>query len=234
MSLVEKAINLVRKAYGDEVVQDAAGQIATMAEAIGKASAASPRFAAAGLILSAVALDVKGGEFAAMARDALDEFSAAIEKVKREADQDAGGKAMTTKIYVAGSSRDLPRAERVIAELRAIPGVEVSVDWPAAMRERGPDEGLSDDDRERLAKADARGAYRADVLLLLRPTPEAPSAGAWVELGIALGAMRSPSILVAGEGTPCIFDALIPRDRVVDTDGEAVAIVRRIVEAQAT
>lgn len=135
-------------------------------------------------------------------------------------------------VYVAGSSRDLERAERVIAALRAIPGVMVPVDWPFMMREHGPDEGLSDEDRQRFAKADARGACHANVLLLLRPTTEAPSAKAWVELGIALGALRSPLILIAGRGTACIFDALIQREHVVDTDAEAVAIVREIAEAR--
>lgn len=141
-------------------------------------------------------------------------------------------------VYVAGSSRDLERAERVIAELRAIPGVEVPVDWPAQMREHGPDEGLSDDERHRFAVDDLHGAMTAAGLILLRPTQEAPSAGAWVELGAALGYRAAHdlplNVLVAGRGTACIFDALLPPNAVVDTDDEAIAIVRRIAEARAT
>lgn len=144
-------------------------------------------------------------------------------------------------VYVAGSSRDLERAERVIAELRTIPGVVVPVDWPAHMREHGPDEGLSDDDRLRFALEDAEGAHRAEILVLLRPTAKAPSAGAWVELGISIGATLSlvergkPAKIgiIAGAGTPCIFDAIMSPKSVVDTDAEAVAIVREIAEERA-
>lgn len=144
-------------------------------------------------------------------------------------------------VYVAGSSRDLERAERVIAELRAIPGVEVPVDWPAQMRAHGPDEGLSAEERHGFALEDAAGVERARVLVLLRPTPETPSAGAWVELGIAIGASlvrrrvsgRTTVVVVSGCGTPCIFDALLPSECAVSTDDEAVAIVRRLAEARA-
>lgn len=143
-------------------------------------------------------------------------------------------------VYVAGSSRDLERAERVIAALRAIPGVVVPVDWPAAMRKHGPDDGLSDDNRERFAAEDANGAINCTVFLLLRPTLDAPSAGAWAELGMALsastareelGELRTPLVIIGGEGTRCIFDALA--DVTLKTDDEAVAIVREIAEERA-
>lgn len=144
-------------------------------------------------------------------------------------------------VYVAGSSRDLERAERVIAALRAIPGVIVPVDWPAMMREHGPDEGLTPEQRHRFALEDAVGAEQAYVLVLLRPTPETPTAGAWVEFGIAIGASRArfplghvAMVIIAGKGTACIFDALVSPESVVDTDDEAIEIVRRIAEARAT
>lgn len=143
--------------------------------------------------------------------------------------------------YVAGSSHDLERAERVIAELRRIPGVVVPVDWPAHMREHGPDSGLSDSDRLRFALEDAEGAHRADIFILLRPTPSTPSAGAWVELGISIGATLSLMArgkpakigIIAGAGTACIFDALLSPKSLVDTDAEAVAIVRELAEERA-
>lgn len=143
------------------------------------------------------------------------------------------------RVYVAGSSRDLERAERVIAELRAIPNVAVPVDWPANMREHGPDSGLSAEDRVRFAEEDAAGAYFADAFVLLRPTEDAPSVGAWVELGVSIGAAfarlrsgkRSPFGIIAGRGTACIFDALMAPASIVDTDDEAVAIVRFIAGA---
>jgi hypothetical protein len=140
------------------------------------------------------------------------------------------------QIYVAGSSRDLERAERIIAAVRTIPGVDVPVDWPAMMREHGPDSGLSHKQRYRFAHIDAVGAMRCDVFWLLRPTSDAPSAGAWVELGLALGWFRAHGspypIMISGKGTACIFDALLHEECVVDTDDEALKIVRRIAEAR--
>jgi hypothetical protein len=145
------------------------------------------------------------------------------------------------RVYVAGSSRDLERAERVIVELRAIPGVEVPVDWPANMRRHGPDSGLSVEDRVRFAEEDAAGAYFADAFVLLRPTEDTPSVGAWVELGISIGAAfarlrsgnRAPFGIVAGRGTECIFDALVSSKSIVDTDDEAIEIVRFIAGERA-
>lgn len=147
----------------------------------------------------------------------------------------------TITVYVAGSSRDLERVERVIAALRAIPGVVVPVDWPAQMRAHGPDEGLPDEDRYLFAGDDAIGVGNCDAFVLLRPSADAPSAGAWVEFGMALGFSYDraahgetvPFVFVSGRGTPCIFDALIPPKHIVQYDDEAVALVRRIAEARA-
>jgi len=104
------------------------------------------------------------------------------------------------------------------------------------MREHGPDSGLTQYDRFLFANADIKGVMRCEVFVLLRPTYDAPSTGAWVELGVALGRNERgerPLIIIAGDGAPCIFDALVNSYRVRDTDDEVVAIVRRIAEERA-
>lgn len=93
------------------------------------------------------------------------------------------------KIYVAGASAELERAESAIASLRAA-GHEITHDWPAVIRrvriEGGQkDSDLTDEERHGHAHDDLLAVERADVLWLL--VPDAPTSGAWVELGFAIG-----------------------------------------------
>lgn len=134
------------------------------------------------------------------------------------------------RVYVAASSREMDRARAAMTALR-MHGVEVTVDWVAAIEAAGAaNEGLSDEDRQRYAREDLDGVCVADVVWLLMPTT--PTAGAYVELGYALArrevqddsdCTRTP-IVISGPGQErCIFAALA--DRCVATDADALAAV---------
>lgn len=125
------------------------------------------------------------------------------------------------KVYIAGASREIERAEKWIRHVKGVKGLEVTCDWPAAMRAAGADVDLCEDDRRRYARADWEGVERADVLWLLRPTVE--STGAWVELGIALAGKTR--VIVSGKGRFCIFDSLANVRR-FEYDADAYAFLR--------
>jgi nucleoside 2-deoxyribosyltransferase len=100
-----------------------------------------------------------------------------------------------TRIYVAASSRELDRAERVMNELRKW-GFEISHDWIPGVRDAmaaGIEEAKADDTFAFAAAfADLRGVADADVLVFLAPT--ATSKMAWAEFGYAL-ALNIPCIV---------------------------------------
>lgn len=131
-------------------------------------------------------------------------------------------------VYVAGSSAEIERVERVIARLRDA-GVRITHDWTHDVREvraagHASDADLSDDDAAQHAIRDLGGAFGARTFLLL--APETPTRGAWVELGAAWAHQRKwrGSIIVAGPAArQSIFTRLA--DRIVATDDEAVALI---------
>ena len=89
------------------------------------------------------------------------------------------------KVYVAASSKEIDRAERVIAALRKA-GVVVTHDWPAEMRKHPADHELDDDVLlPELERDLQKGVRPADLVLVL--APQQPTQGAWVELGAAWG-----------------------------------------------
>jgi hypothetical protein len=92
-------------------------------------------------------------------------------------------------VYVAGASREMARAKNVIAELRAR-GFEIAEDWPAQIEAHGgrANEGLDEGDRAECARAAYVGVQRCNVLFLLVPSEQ--SAGAWFEVGAAVGLGR--------------------------------------------
>jgi nucleoside 2-deoxyribosyltransferase len=99
------------------------------------------------------------------------------------------------KIYVAASSRELPRVRRVMSELRAA-GYVITHDWvpgvEAAM-ERGITEAKADDTHAfAAAHADLQGVADANCLVFLAPTES--SKMAWSELGYAL-ALNIPVVV---------------------------------------
>lgn len=89
------------------------------------------------------------------------------------------------RVYVAASSREMPRVDAALAALDKIPNVEVTYRWIDMMRTDG---GRTDKDlTEFEARVRAHGCYEgvrnADVLWLLYPIE--PTRGAWAELGYA-------------------------------------------------
>jgi nucleoside 2-deoxyribosyltransferase len=125
------------------------------------------------------------------------------------------------RIYVAGSSRELGRAEGVIGALRAM-GHDITHDWTievAFSRSRGQtDATYSEEFRRRTAWEDVKGVLRADVVVVLIPSLDRPSRGAWVELGIALDAAHKPFTICVGDYSQSIFCALADRRALKDED----------------
>lgn len=91
-------------------------------------------------------------------------------------------------VYVACSSREIPRARAVMATLVAAGHVNVH-DWTPHVERaiaNGTAEHMLDDGFALMcAKVDLDGVDRADALVFLAPTDAAK--GAWVELGYAIG-----------------------------------------------
>lgn len=139
---------------------------------------------------------------------------------------------MSHAIYVAASSAELDRAERVIATLRAL-GVTVSHDWCAVMRRHGPDAGLSDAVLLPELRADlTSGVFGAGVVLVLAPDPKIPRRdGMHVELGVAWAHWLR--IVVAGDVASLPWlRALMDEHHAEDADAIA-AIVQLVREAAA-
>jgi len=140
---------------------------------------------------------------------------------------------MTVRIYIAGASKE---PERVRAAMTAATklGLEITLDWLAAIeREGAANDGLDDEKRRRYSCDDIGAVRRADWVWLLAPH-ESPSSGCWVELGYALAlADRSvedrdrhwkpwPRIIVSGSGRmKSIFASLAEME--FDHDDEALA-----------
>jgi hypothetical protein len=105
------------------------------------------------------------------------------------------------KIYIAGASAEIERAERAI-ELARLAGFEVAYDWPANVREVGesnpPD--ATDEQRREWAGTALWAVAQVDAFWLL--LPREPTVGAWFEFGAALartGARSSPYIIASGD-----------------------------------
>lgn len=110
---------------------------------------------------------------------------------------------MTVRVYVAGASDELERAQRAIDFIRSI-GWTITHDWVADVRrvrvEGGrADADLTSDEMRELAAADLAAVQGAELVWLL--VPNTPSTGAWVELGYALALNRwtnAPRIIASG------------------------------------
>lgn len=123
------------------------------------------------------------------------------------------------RIYRAGASSDIVRAESDIAALKAA-GWTITFDWTVAVREAGS---ASPDDvktRRDAALADLDGVATADVIWIAQPAETSTSTGAWVELGAAITQRdlfrefsrrgiavpsTGPIVVVSGASRKCIF-----------------------------
>lgn len=91
---------------------------------------------------------------------------------------------MTGKLYIAGASADIERAERWIAKAREA-GVHVTEDWPAKVRTAGAANVGTIEQLRAAAEACERGVIAASVVWVLVPRETRPTAGAWYEMGMA-------------------------------------------------
>lgn len=107
---------------------------------------------------------------------------------------------MPLRIYVAASSRELPRAKRAMQAVRNY-AHEVTHDWCKPIEETralGLEEHeLGAVEAREYAEADLIAIERADVVWML--APNFPTEGFWVELGYALRA--SKAIVISGATT---------------------------------
>lgn len=89
------------------------------------------------------------------------------------------------KIYIAGASAELHRAENAIAFARRT-SCEVTLDWPPFIRAHGGDmkDNRSGMERAKNALDDIDAVIAADVLWCLIPKEQ--TKGMWCELGAAL------------------------------------------------
>lgn len=138
---------------------------------------------------------------------------------------------MTRAVYVAAPSREIERAEAVIAALRSR-GVAISHDWTVPMRQHGPDACVPDSVLLPALLADLeRGVFGADFVLLLAPThPTTPTMGMWVELGAAWAHMVHT--VSAGGLTACPWLRALVTER-FDTDDQAIAHLVQLVREAA-
>lgn len=108
-------------------------------------------------------------------------------------------------VYVAGSSGEIESCASWAHRLRDA-GHDVERDWPAiASANGGPNPRDAQHElRLDLAEGDLRGVFNASIFWLL--VPDAPSCGAWVELGYAWSLRRK--IIVSGDWRKSIFTSL--------------------------
>ncbi len=139
------------------------------------------------------------------------------------------------QVYVAGASQDIPRAKAAMQALLETGMVEITHDWIPDIENSLPDEELTPEQHRPFAEKDVRGVLDAHVLWLL--TPEYPSSGAWVELGVAVGYRlakgsfsQQPVIISSGpKTTRNLFCSL--SDRQFDTDDAAFDWIHHHVTA---
>lgn len=102
------------------------------------------------------------------------------------------------QVYVACSSKEIERAERAIAALRAL-GIDITHDWTVPMRKHGPGNDANLDDRVLLPELRndmVLGVAKAQWVLYLA-SAENFGQGRFVELGGAF--LTGVRIMVAGD-----------------------------------
>ena len=138
-------------------------------------------------------------------------------------------------VYVAGSSADRDRVRAFMQRVRDA-GMVITFDWIEAMERAGVgDEGLCNPDRRRYATADLTGVENARVVVVLLDD-NAPTRGAWVELGYAIGLRESEgpdrhAIIVCGGRRRSIFTVPGLVDSECENDDQAFARLVQIAES---
>lgn len=111
------------------------------------------------------------------------------------------------KVYVAGSSAELERCEAAIALLEKA-GVFVTSTWPNVVRDNGMgnprDAALAE--RRHWSTVDLGELRDADLIWMLVPALDAPTRGAWLEVGYATGLGKL--VIFSGDTLQSIFCAI--------------------------
>jgi hypothetical protein len=121
------------------------------------------------------------------------------------------------KVYVAGASSEIERAEVMIKRLRDA-GIGITCTWPEVIRKVGaanPAE-AGHSTRRMWASQDLFEVEQANVLLFLLPGAGHNTIGAWTELGCSYALAKK--IVMAGKH-PSIFTGLA--DEIHETDEQA-------------
>lgn len=129
------------------------------------------------------------------------------------------------RVYVAGSSSELPRVKAAMARCRAA-GYEITHDWVAEVEAVGsanPTEATLQQ-RRGWATADFIGIGRAQVVWLL--VPYIDGAGAYVELGYAIN--ECVPVVASGGDSHSIFLSLCRSE--CSTDEVGFLAVQNILE----
>lgn len=108
------------------------------------------------------------------------------------------------KLYLAASSAEIERATEWCAKLRHA-GITVTSTWIDTIRLVGAanPRDANDEKRASWVKADFAEIDDADALWLLVPAADAPTRGAWIELGYAWS--RRKAIVCSGDTRQSIF-----------------------------
>lgn len=136
------------------------------------------------------------------------------------------------KVYIAGSSYEIDRAERAVAAL-IDRGVHVTSSWPRVVRTVGNPNprGATVSDRFRWSVDDLAQVRDADLLWFLVPPispPEAHTRGGWVEAGYAMGLGKV--VIFSGDTKQSIFCAL---GYEVVEDVDALRVISEIADQSA-
>lgn len=131
------------------------------------------------------------------------------------------------KIYVAGSSRELERAEAAMVAIKGS-DLELSHNWVQQIRDVGQANPVEREAQRKAWVIDSLEKVRLSAVLWLL-LPRSPTIGAWVELGAAAAfdlGQAGPRRLIVTSGEAddryrSIFTALATRH--FDTDGEAAS-----------
>jgi hypothetical protein len=128
------------------------------------------------------------------------------------------------RVYIAGASLEVDRAEAMIAALRMSGKVEITYDWTRDVR--GPDgkiaqAAMNDHAAREYAGADLEGVRKAHVVVVLPPHPPIGTAGMWLEFGVALSTPGVRTIVAGPHARVSIFTRLA--DLVVERDEDAIA-----------
>jgi len=104
-------------------------------------------------------------------------------------------------IYVAGSSLELPPIRLLMRQIAdTSPAWQLAYDWPAAIAKAGAANADLSTFEKNAARIEAVSAIRGcDAFVLVAPLDPTPTAGCFVEFGIALSQIGGIPIAILGE-----------------------------------